>query len=231
MEYSKNCIHSYRKFHCHEHLIILQKDFQREEEVVNSALQKISENEAKELKIHFVYAYHYDWLYDHGGIARSFIMNGMKKHKIKSVMVTNIQMHREYLITKEKMESYCNGEEFEKNSVNDDLETLFENIRLGKEPDEEVQTYFLPKLTEEEMELVERRDTSYLQGLYEGLMGGNPDVNETEMMLSESDSKYVYGFSQRRTFGIQISSEYSSECLSEYPPEKQSCLKNCCSLQ
>ena len=34
------------------------------------------------------------------------------------------------------MESYCKGEEDEKDSVNDDLESLFENIRLGKEPDE-----------------------------------------------------------------------------------------------
>ena len=61
------------------------------------------------------------------------------------------------------MESYCKGEEDEKDSVNDDLESLFENIRLGKEPDEFVVSYFLPKLTEEELELVERRDGELLQ--------------------------------------------------------------------
>ena len=101
------------------------------------------------------------------------------------------------------MESYCKGEEFEKDSVNDDLESLFENIRLGKEPDECVWTYFLPKLTEEELKLVERRDTSYLQTFLHSL---NADVNETEMMLSESDSKYIYEFSYRRTFIIENSS-------------------------
>ena len=47
------------------------------------------------------------------------------------------------------MESYCNGEYPLKDSVNDDLESLFENIRHGREPDEEVRTYFLPKLTED----------------------------------------------------------------------------------
>ena len=99
-----------------------------------------------------------------------------------------------------------------KESVNDDLESLFENIRLGKEPDEQVYTYFLPKLTEDELELVEKekhlgkRDTSYLQTF----LRPNPDVDETEMMLSESDSKYVKGMSQRQTFVIENSSEEQS---------------------
>ena len=125
----------------------------------------------------------------------------MKRHKIKSVMVTNIYMERDNLITKEKMESYCNEEESLKDSVNDDLESFFENIRLGKESNEDVDTYFLPKLTEEELELVERRDSSYLQSFWVS----HPDVNETEMMLSESDSKYVHAVSKRRTFVIENS--------------------------
>ena len=59
-------------------------------------------------------------------VLRSFILNGMKKHNIKSVMVTRIYLKRWELITKEKMESYCKGEEREKDSVNDDLDSLFE---------------------------------------------------------------------------------------------------------
>ena len=39
-------------------------------------------------------------------------------------MVTCIYLDRNELITKEKMESFCKGEEDEKDSVNDDLETL-----------------------------------------------------------------------------------------------------------
>ena len=121
------------------------------------------------------------------------------------------------------MESYCKGEQDEKDSVNDDLESLFENIRLGKEPDELVGTYFLPKLTEKELELVERRDTTYLQTFYLEAVGGavglNPDVDETKMMLSESDSKYVRGFSRRRTFVIENSSESSSELSFDNSPE------------
>ena len=168
--------------------------------ITGLSLRNISENATKELKIHFVYAgWHYFWFDNR---LRSFILNGMKKHKINSVMVTKIHLQRWKLITKEKMESYCNGEEYLKDSVNDDLESLFEIIQLGKEPNENVQTYCLPKLTEEELELVERRDTIYFQSFD---YSWNPDVDETEMMLSESDSKYVYSSTVRETFVIENS--------------------------
>ena len=68
-------------------------------------------------------------------------------------------------------------------------------------------TYFLPKLTEEELELVERRDTSYL----DTFTYSNPDVEEAEMMLSESDSKYVHEFCRRNTFVIEISPKNHSK--------------------
>ena len=117
-------------------------------------------------------------------------------------MVTSINLDRWELITKEKMQSYCTGKNYEKDSVNNDLESLFKKIRLGKEPDEGVRTYFLPKLTEEELELVEGNDTSYFQTLY--CSNATADV-----MLSESDSIYVYGFSRRKTFVIENSSKKS----------------------
>ena len=121
------------------------------------------------MKIHFVFASnHYldiDPFYPYMSVEVedrliSSILAGMKKYKINSVMVTIFFMRKRNIITKEAMEKYCKGEECRKNSVNDDLESFFEDIRLGKEPHEDATTYFLPKLTEEEMELVERKDTS-----------------------------------------------------------------------
>ena len=133
------------------------------------------------------------------------------------------------------MESYCKGEKDLKESVNDDLDSLFENIRLGKEPNEEVLTYFLPKLTEEELEKVEKRHTSYLQtfvlsdiayvdktgavriqnmfkdGVIDGVSesdGVSDGVSESQR-VSESDSQYVQGRCYRRTFVIENSSENS----------------------
>ena len=136
-----------------------------------------SENEAKELKTHFVFACRYYWLNNENKL-RSFILKSMKQYKIKKLMTTMISMQRRKIKTKEKMEKYCNGQETRKYSVNDDLESLFEDLRLGNEPNEEVETYFLPKLTENELKLVEKelrlvekekqKRRFYLRSFYDG---------------------------------------------------------------
>ena len=54
-------------------------------------------------------------------------------------MLTSIHMSRLDLATKEAMEKYCKGEEDMKDSVNDDLESFFDDLRLGKKPDEYVE--------------------------------------------------------------------------------------------
>ena len=147
----------------------------------------------------------------------------MKKYKINKVTVTIIHLNRQNLMTKEKMLDYCNGKKDEKVSVNEDLDSLFEDLRLGKEPDKELNIYFLPQLTEEELELVERKDENFMDTFEDTLWkkwGGkesadeSADVKRTEMAASESDSKYVYGRGQRKTYTIEISpkEEVSSDC-------------------
>ena len=83
-----------------------------------------------ELKTHFVYA-GYHWV-EKETVFKSFILEGMKKNRMDSLVVTFFHMRREKLVTKERMENY------------------------GKKI-EEVFTYILPKLTNEELELVEER--------------------------------------------------------------------------
>ena len=66
------------------------------------------------------------------------------------------------------------------------------------------------------MELVERKETSYAQTFTVGHIGGNPDVEKTEMKLSNSNSKFVHVYCDRTTFPIEYSeslSENSSENL------------------
>ena len=161
-----------------------------------------SKNINKELQTHLVYAgdhYYYDKKQQDK--LKSFILAAMKKYNIKSVMVSLIYMVRQHLITKEKMENYCKGKEVEEDSVNDDLESLFESLRLGKEPDFTRKfTYFLPKLTEKELVLVGKRDPSYLDSFIKP--SNLVDVPEAEMRLSESKSKFIEGFGYRRTFTI-----------------------------
>ena len=124
--------------------------------------------------------------------------------------MTSIYLHRWNLITKEEMESYCKGEESVKNSVNDDLESFCENIRLEKELDEFVVTYFLPMLPES----VERRDTiqqTWNPDIWKSTDEKQLQVINNKMMHSESNSIYLKAMSTRKTFGIEIFSENSYE--------------------
>ena len=159
---------------------------------------------------HFIYAGGYR-LYLHFYVdpehrRRSFFRELMKKYQIKTVMMSIIYMKKNRLITKEKMISYCKGEnEIHQMSINDDLEAMFEDLKLGERPSYSNQTYFLPKLTEHEMALAETADKNYFQTFYDGVYGAkNPDVNEDEMRMSESKSKFIHGDCQRKTYRIGI---------------------------
>ena len=221
-------------------MIISQKEL-FDKKIIDSALKKNFKNKAKELQTHVIYAGTYYSCFDiccgSGYHMRSFILKGMKKYKIKSVMLTSIRMVRKKLITKEKMLKYCTGNEymyekeymFEKNSINDELESFFEDYRLGNTPRIRAYTYnyHLPKLTEEELILTERKDRSYFEtfigdpepivssnevfywGLFfrrEEPIRQNIDVEEAEMKASESNSKYVLVKCSRETYTIENSS-------------------------
>ena len=113
-------------------------------------------------------------------------------------MVTIFNMRRDHLITMEAMEKYSKGEEFPKDSVNDDLESFFDDIRLGHKPNKFVRTYFLPQLTDEEMELVENKDESYLQ-----IYSFKDPLKREGKEMKASDSKFVQGWSERKTFTLE----------------------------
>ena len=191
--------------------------------VIDSAFRKSFLPEVKRLETHLVFAsnYYYDHRYGHKENLESLILENMKKYKLKTVMVTIINLRRLRLITKEAMESFCNGQHYLHNkdvlkedqrqeSVNDDLESLFEDLRLWKEPKELSINYFLPKLTKKELELVKIKHPTYSETLYYS----NSDVNEVRMELSESNSKFVEGLGSRKTFTIEN-------------PSSQNIIRNC----
>ena len=119
-------------------------------------------------------------------------------------MLTIIDMQRTRLITKEKMESYTKGKEDVKESINDDLESLFENLRLDQKPQDLVHTYFLPKLTEEEeLKLTDQKDKIGRKIFLESFTSREPDMDKAEMIASKSRSKFVLGLGWRETFTIE----------------------------
>ena len=126
---------------------------------------------------------------------------------------------------KEKKNQYCLGKDYVlRESVNDDFESLLESISIGIEPENFAKTYFLPKLTEEEMKLVERKNPNYLKTF----TIENSDVNEAEMNKSESDDKFCLSVCERKTFTFELSGHGScrhklqNRILEEPPAPKKS---------
>ena len=167
---------------------------------------------------------------------------------IDSLMRTHIYMYRDLLISKEKMEQFCMGkcyrqfhhktpkeEEFYEESINDDVNSFFEDIKLGRKPTVDLKwTYFLPELTSKELELVANKDEEYFKRFK---WSSNPDVDEAEMKASKSSSKYVCAYCCRETLvfsdWIDLRQEKESlrqwkECLrreKEYSRQWKECLR------
>ena len=182
--------------------------------MIDSCLLNLTQSKANECKTHFLVASGY-YYYQEDKL-KKIISKGMKKYKIKSVMMTIISMTRVGLITKWEMEKYCKGEEYIKCSVNEDLDSLFEDLQLGKQLQNDTNTihsYFLPKLTEGELELVKREDRIYLETFinmpvyryqYRCMFTG-------KYKWGKSDSEFVQGECRRRTFTIENSSLYNGK--------------------
>ena len=180
-----------------------------DEQILDSALSKLIQSKPENMEIHFIYAGHYykqKWF-----SLESMIKRGLKKYKIKNVMLTKYYMRRERLITAEDVGVYYGYTKYkcpfrnrtheiggQKLSVNDDLDSFFEP-RL---PNCLGWIYFFPKLTTQELKLVERKDPNFMNTFYMGMSG---DANEADMKRSESDSKYVYAFGSRNTNIIENS--------------------------
>ena len=112
---------------------------------------------------------------------RSRIQKAMKRHRIESAMLTINYMERWKLITKKEMLEYCSGKFHPKESINDDLESFFEDLRLDKKPTDDVVTYFLPSLTDNELELVEQKDPNYFETF------ALSHRSDAEVLLSKSE--------------------------------------------
>ena len=142
----------------------------------------------------------------------------MKKYKIRSVILTILYMQRWDLITKKDMENhYMQKGEKQKESIDDDLEDFYRDLKDGKISESSSNTYFLPQLTEEEQKLVDDNDLNYLKSL----RSENADIHKIEIQLStseililyfDSESKFVRGQAWRKTSIIDLS--FTQNCCS-----------------
>ena len=142
----------------------------------------------------------------------------MKINGIESSMITTLHMERLSVVTKETNiqayegklnDGYHVGWDDYTESVNDDLETFFykclnqeDDQEKGDEDEDEVWSFFLPKLTEKEFKLLKNRDQEYLKTFY----FYRPEEYEDQLIedlalieISDSKEKYSHGQCYRRT--------------------------------
>ena len=90
--------------------------------------------------------------------------------------------------------------EDEELSINDELELFFRRL-LDQEQieDEFIRSFFTPKLTQNEMNLVEIGKEDFLKSFGWHYSGANPDVDPEELKKSDSKAKFVHGRCYRYT--------------------------------
>ena len=171
--------------------------------MIDSVLQKISQNGEKEPLTHLVYAGFYYNHFDDQLI--SFIVEGMKKHKMKSLMLSIIFMRYHGSISKETMENDCKGKyRPRKESINDDLESFLNHLRLGQDVRVSALTYFFPQA--EEKRVVKKSFVKKeIDPIYEQILANlerlNPDLRRSRMKPPET--KFLDGWCRRRTILIK----------------------------
>ena len=109
-------------------------------------------------------------------------------------------------------------------SINDDLEEFLINLQNQEEvKDERVKSFFTPKLTNEELKLVQEGNEEHLKTYWDYYDGKNPDVDVEEMKKSDSKSKYVHGHCWRETIPLRLeASENKDQTESEQDTESLS---------
>ena len=93
-------------------------------------------------------------------------------------------------------------------SINDDLDSFINNLKNSEEIDnEDVYCFLHPKLTKEELKLVEQKNVEHML-TYRYNYGA--DVSVEKMKKSDSKDKYVHSYCHRRTTYLSLESEQTS---------------------
>ena len=196
-------------------------------EVIAAGVKSMADVSKNGLVPHFFYCgHHYFYTNDRTSRLQNMFLTIMRSSGIQSSNLTILHMLRRKLIVKETVEKAYKGklEEYAV-SINDDLESFFVNLQNQKTiKSERVLSFFTPKLTDEEMKLVEERNKLHLGTYAFYYAGQNPDFNDKKMKESDSKSKYVLGHCRRRTFPLTLESNEKETTENDLSDTKKKCI-------
>ena len=165
---------------------------------------------ANDMMPHFIYCHSY-LLYPVFEKLKEIILKKMREYGIQSSILTMLRMERRNLITKEKSKQAAEGKlkndrewkDYE-GSINDDLDSFINNLQNSNEMgDEKVKSFFLPKLTKEELKLVEEKNEEHMMTYWFQI---HADVDVEEMKKSDSKDKYLHSLCIRETVHLTLES-------------------------
>ena len=157
---------------------------------------------------HFIYCgeYYFEVFQgnEHTEKFKEIILSKMRKYGIQFSILTMLLMQRQNLITKEKAKRYYqekislprikfpftkedNTFKLYEGSINDDLDKFVTNLENAHVEEESIWSFFTPKLSKEELNLVQVGDKKHLKTYWKK----KPDVDSKEMKKSDSKDKYV----------------------------------------
>ena len=139
---------------------------------------------------------------------QELILLTMGKYEIRSTLLTMLHMTRWRLITKEKSKAAYKGNLVQgehwwyyKKSINEDLESFLYNLQSQEEiKAETVYSFFVSKITQNELKFVEESNFDYIRTFALRL----PDVAPEEMKKSDSKDKYVQSRCFRTTKFLNV---------------------------
>ena len=166
----------------------------------------------KDMMPHFIFCQNSLIFRIHLENVQKIILKKMQEYGIQSLIFTVLEMVRHNLITKEKSKLAAEGKL--KNdrdwpnyngSINDDLDSFVNDLQNSyKTGNEDVQCFFTPKLTKEELKLVEEKNKEHMMTYFDGAYA---DVNVEEMKKSDSKDKYVHSSCHRITVYLNLTSK------------------------
>ena len=200
-------------------------------DVIDTGVKSILDNGKDDFLPHFIYSGDYylaesvhesEHESEYESRFREMFLAKMKYYGIPSAVLTKLVMCRFKLVTKETVKKAYKGEmkndkdwNNEEGSINDDLENFFINNIMQDQNsyyEEKIDSFFTPKLTEEEMKLVEERNENHLRSYIDhSLLGLNVDVNVHELKRSNSRSKFVHVYCYRKTEQLKVALKRKNE--------------------
>ena len=166
---------------------------------------------ANDMMPHFIFCRTRFFSFDVFEKLKDIILKKMQEYRIQSSILTTLAMFRRNLTTKEKSKQAVERKlenrplwRRYKGSINDDLDSFINDLQNSNEvEDEYVQSFFTPKLTKEELKLVEEKNEEHMRTYSKYF---NADVDVEDMKQSDSKDKYVHSACRRKTVHLTLES-------------------------